>query len=86
MDEFCDPVIVMAEGLVLATGTMAALRARSDVVEASLVQADPPVLRAEDVRAGYGAGDIIHQGVRSRSPPGQSAPSSGRMGTASPPC
>jgi branched-chain amino acid transport system permease protein len=37
MDEFCDPVIVMAEGSVLATGTMAALRARSDVVEAYLV-------------------------------------------------
>ena len=43
MDEFCDPVIVMAEGTVLATGTMAALRAR-----------------AEEIRAGYGAGDIIH--------------------------
>ena len=37
MDEFCDPVIVMAEGSVLATGTMAALRARSEVVEAYLV-------------------------------------------------
>jgi neutral amino acid transport system ATP-binding protein len=37
MDEFCDPVIVMAEGTVLATGTMAALRARSEVVEAYLV-------------------------------------------------
>jgi len=37
MDEFCDPVIVMAEGTVLATGTMATLRARSEVVEAYLV-------------------------------------------------
>jgi branched-chain amino acid transport system permease protein len=37
MDEFCDPVIVMAEGTVLATGTMASLRARSEVVEAYLV-------------------------------------------------
>jgi branched-chain amino acid transport system permease protein len=37
MDEFCDPVIVMAEGAVLATGTMAALRARTEVVEAYLV-------------------------------------------------
>jgi branched-chain amino acid transport system permease protein len=37
MDEFCDPVIVMADGSVLATGTMAQLRERSDVVEAYLV-------------------------------------------------
>jgi len=37
MDEFCDPVIVMAEGAVLATGTMATLRARTEVVEAYLV-------------------------------------------------
>ena len=37
MDEFCDPVIVMAEGTVLASGTMAALRARTEVVEAYLV-------------------------------------------------
>ena len=37
MDEFCDPVIMMAEGAVLATGTMADLRARADVVEAYLV-------------------------------------------------
>ena len=37
MDEFCDPAIVMAEGTVLATGTMAALRARAEVVEAYLV-------------------------------------------------
>jgi len=37
MDEFCDPVIVMAEGAVLATGTMAALRSRTEVVEAYLV-------------------------------------------------
>jgi branched-chain amino acid transport system permease protein len=37
MDEFCDPVIVMAEGTVLATGTMSALRARTEVVEAYLV-------------------------------------------------
>ena len=37
MDEFCDPVIVMAEGRVLAEGTMAVLRANADVVEAYLV-------------------------------------------------
>ncbi|HWG65360.1 MAG TPA: ATP-binding cassette domain-containing protein [Streptosporangiaceae bacterium] len=37
MDEFCDPVIVMAEGAVLAEGTMQQLRARSEVVEAYLV-------------------------------------------------
>ena len=36
-DEFCDPVIVMAEGSLLAQGTMAQLRERSDVVEAYLV-------------------------------------------------
>jgi len=37
MDEFCDPVIVMAEGTVLAEGTMAQLRDRAEVVEAYLV-------------------------------------------------
>ena len=37
MDEFCDPVIVMAEGGVLAEGTMAQLRDRTEVVEAYLV-------------------------------------------------
>jgi branched-chain amino acid transport system permease protein len=37
MDEFCNPVVVMAEGRVLAEGTMAALRARPEVVEAYLV-------------------------------------------------
>jgi len=37
MDEFCDPVIVMAEGRVLAEGTMETLRAREEVVEAYLV-------------------------------------------------
>ena len=37
MDEFCDPVIVMAEGRVLAEGTMAELRGRSEVVEAYIV-------------------------------------------------
>ena len=37
MDEFCDPVIVMADGSVLAQGTMAQLRERADVVEAYLV-------------------------------------------------
>jgi branched-chain amino acid transport system permease protein len=37
MDEFCDPVIVMAEGMVLAEGTMAELRDRAEVVEAYLV-------------------------------------------------
>jgi branched-chain amino acid transport system permease protein len=37
MDEFCDPVVVMAEGGVLAEGTMAQLRGRQEVVEAYLV-------------------------------------------------
>jgi branched-chain amino acid transport system permease protein len=37
MDEFCDPVIVLADGHVLAEGTMEALRAREEVVEAYLV-------------------------------------------------
>ena len=37
MDEFCDPVVVMAEGRVLAEGSMAALRAQPEVVEAYLV-------------------------------------------------
>jgi len=37
MDEFADPVVVMAEGRVLAQGTMASLRAQEDVVAAYLV-------------------------------------------------
>ena len=37
MDEFADPVVVMAEGRVLAEGAMASLRAREEVVEAYLV-------------------------------------------------
>ena len=37
MDEFCDPVYVLAEGKVLAEGTMAGLRATEEVVEAYLV-------------------------------------------------
>jgi branched-chain amino acid transport system permease protein len=37
MDEFCDPVVVMAEGTVLAEGTMTQLRSRQEVVEAYLV-------------------------------------------------
>jgi ABC-type branched-subunit amino acid transport system ATPase component len=37
MDEFCEPVFVLAEGKVLATGTMASLRATEEVVEAYLV-------------------------------------------------
>jgi branched-chain amino acid transport system ATP-binding protein len=37
MDEFCEPVIAMAEGTVLAQGTMAELRRRTEVVEAYLV-------------------------------------------------
>ncbi|MGH7698811.1 MAG: ATP-binding cassette domain-containing protein, partial [Candidatus Dormibacteria bacterium] len=37
MDEFCDPVIAMAEGRILAEGTMAHLRQRPEVVEAYLV-------------------------------------------------
>jgi branched-chain amino acid transport system permease protein len=37
MDEFCDPVVVLAEGRVLAEGTMQQLRGRTEVVEAYLV-------------------------------------------------
>ncbi|MGH7639762.1 MAG: ATP-binding cassette domain-containing protein [Candidatus Dormibacteria bacterium] len=37
MDEFCDPVIAMAEGRILAQGTMAHLREQAEVVEAYLV-------------------------------------------------
>lgn len=37
MDAFCDPVIVLAEGRVLAQGTMAELRGMEEVVEAYLV-------------------------------------------------
>jgi len=37
MDEFCDPVVAMAEGAILAEGTMAELRSRTEVVEAYLV-------------------------------------------------
>ncbi len=37
MDEFADPVVVMAEGRVLAQGAMSELRAKEDVVEAYLV-------------------------------------------------
>lgn len=37
MDAFCDPVIVLAEGRVLAQGTMTELRKNSEVVEAYLV-------------------------------------------------
>ena len=37
MDEFCDPVIVFAEGRLLAQGTMEELRAHAGVVEAYLV-------------------------------------------------
>jgi branched-chain amino acid transport system permease protein len=37
MDEFCDPVVAMAEGAVLAEGSMAELRSRPEVVEAYLV-------------------------------------------------
>ena len=37
MDEFCDPVIVMADGRVLAKGGMSELRENADVVEAYLV-------------------------------------------------
>ena len=37
MDEFADPVVVMAEGSVLAEGTMEQLRSRTEVVEAYLV-------------------------------------------------
>jgi branched-chain amino acid transport system permease protein len=37
MDAFCDPVIVLAEGRVLAQGTMSELRAMKEVVEAYLV-------------------------------------------------
>jgi branched-chain amino acid transport system permease protein len=37
MDEFCDPVIVMSEGRILAEGSMSQLRGQAEVVEAYLV-------------------------------------------------
>ena len=37
MDEFCDPVVVMADGKVLAEGAMSVLRGRTEVVQAYLV-------------------------------------------------
>jgi branched-chain amino acid transport system permease protein len=37
MDEFCDPVFVLADGKVLAEGTMSVLRATQEVVDAYLV-------------------------------------------------
>jgi ABC-type branched-subunit amino acid transport system ATPase component len=37
MEEFCDPVLAMAEGTILAEGTMAELRSHTEVVEAYLV-------------------------------------------------
>jgi branched-chain amino acid transport system permease protein len=37
MDEFCDPVFVLADGKVLAEGTMTALRRQEEVLEAYLV-------------------------------------------------
>ncbi|MHB1523102.1 MAG: branched-chain amino acid ABC transporter ATP-binding protein/permease [Candidatus Dormibacteria bacterium] len=37
MDEFCDPVTVLAEGRILAEGTMVELRRHAEVVEAYLV-------------------------------------------------
>jgi branched-chain amino acid transport system permease protein len=37
MDEFADPVVVMAEGRILAQGAMSELRAQEEVVEAYLV-------------------------------------------------
>ena len=37
MDEFADPVVVMAEGRILARGAMSELRAQEEVVEAYLV-------------------------------------------------
>ena len=61
MDEFCDPVIVMAEGHRAGNRDMSELRAnvpRWSRRTLSAEPADPP--RAEDSRAGYGAGDIMH--------------------------
>jgi len=37
VDQLCDPVIVLAEGRVLAEGTMADLRSQQDVVDAYLI-------------------------------------------------
>jgi ABC-type branched-subunit amino acid transport system ATPase component len=37
VDQFCDPVIVLADGKVLSKGTMAELRQRPDVVDAYLI-------------------------------------------------
>jgi hypothetical protein len=46
-------------------------------------EASPGMLRAEEIRAGYGAGDIITV-YRSRSRPGPSRPLSARTDRASP--
>lgn len=37
VDRLCNPVVVMAQGKVLAEGTMAELRTRREVVDAYLV-------------------------------------------------
>ena len=76
MDEFCDPVVVMAEGAVLAEGTMAQLRGRQEVVEAYLVgrtstlRGLPCAAADGEGTAGYG-GDPVIRGITVSADPGQ---------------
>ena len=74
MDEFCDPVVVMAEGAVLAEGTMAAAaqaaaRSWRPTLSAELALPGLP-LRAEKVTAGYG-GDPVIRDITVSADPGE---------------
>ena len=64
MDEFCDPVVVMAEGSVLAQGTMAELqgadRGRGGLSCRLSSRRRGASMRAEGVTAGYGGDPVIH--------------------------
>ena len=64
----CDPVVVMAEGRILARGSMAEIRAKSAVVDAYLggrmaherARAGDPLLDATGLVGGYGGMDILN--------------------------
>ena len=49
--KLCDPVIVMAEGAVLTTGTMAEIRKNQEVIEAYLGHGDSAGAKARRARA-----------------------------------
>ncbi|NBR02525.1 MAG: ATP-binding cassette domain-containing protein [Alphaproteobacteria bacterium] len=59
ISRLCDPVIVMAEGAVLATGTAAEVRANEEVIEAYL-GCVMSFLVGEEMVCGYGGADILH--------------------------